>query len=216
MKCRCTLYRHPIRNSRSMGYIRNRPWAGSEVSQSKDQPGPPRKRRSNCCFPNCCICCLAKRCHRFIGANHRQIVQLDRIKPHCARSLAFGGTCEGRLLRNRPPQDLEDDRGRPAEQQYAVHRGHRTKQAPSCDRNDVAISQCRVVDEGEIDEIAALGRGIDGSIGERPNENSRICAPISMKTVAIMIVTRCSDGCWVFFSEKTRAARIVVTVRSAG
>src|SRR5262245_46781020 len=53
-------------------------------------------------------------------------------------------------------QDVVDHGGRPAEQQHAVHGGERAEQPPARRRNNIAIAQCRVVDECEVERIRVL------------------------------------------------------------
>src|SRR5258708_31258092 len=65
------------------------------------------------------------------------------------------GSVDRREVLQRLAQHLEQDGGRPAEQQDAVHRGHRPFQAPFLHRRDIAIAYRGVVDEGEIQPVAA-------------------------------------------------------------
>lgn len=75
------------------------------------------------------------------------------------------------MPRERLAQHLENDRRRPAKQQHAIHRRHRSEQAPSHDRRDIAITERRVVDESEIEKIGAFGRCIDLPISDRPDDH---------------------------------------------
>jgi taurine transport system permease protein len=88
------------------------------------------------------------------------------------RAIADGGRLvqnRGRAVRrHRPAQHFEDDGRRPAEQQHAVHRGHRSEQLPF--RRDVAIAERCVVHEGEIDEAATRRHRAGDQIGQRPDQ----------------------------------------------
>src|ERR1043165_9178103 len=68
----------------------------------------------------------------------------------------------------RGAQNLENHRGRPAEQEHAVHRRDRAEHAPLRVRENVAIAERRVVDEGEIEAVAE-GHEIDQAINEGPH-----------------------------------------------
>jgi len=59
---------------------------------------------------------------------------------------------------DRLEQNLEQHGGGPSEHQDAIHRGHRPDQPPFLDGRDVAIAERGVVDECEIQELAALRR----------------------------------------------------------
>src|SRR6516225_278812 len=52
-------------------------------------------------------------------------------------------------------QHLENNRGRPTEQQHAVHRRHRPKQAPARHRRYIAIAKRGVIDQCEVHESSA-------------------------------------------------------------
>src|ERR1700754_1636364 len=58
---------------------------------------------------------------------------------------------------DRLEQHLEQHGTGPAEHQNAVHRGHRAEELPRLHRRNVAITERGVVDEGEIQQIAARG-----------------------------------------------------------
>jgi len=70
-----------------------------------------------------------------------------------------------------PAQHLEQDGGRPAEHQDAVHRGHRPIQPPRLHRRDIAVTERSVIDEGKIEQIGAVGRRTNDCIGQRPNDS---------------------------------------------
>src|SRR5262245_41863825 len=59
----------------------------------------------------------------------------------------------GRCAYHYRTENLENDGSRPPEEKHAVHRRHRPKQAPTLDRNDVAIPQRRIVHECKIQTV---------------------------------------------------------------
>jgi manganese/iron transport system permease protein len=73
--------------------------------------------------------------------------------------------------RHGAPQNGEDQRRGPADQQNPVQRRHRREQPPLRDWQSVAIAERGVIAEGEIDEVGA-GRGrLHGGVGERPHQD---------------------------------------------
>src|SRR5882757_11539025 len=58
---------------------------------------------------------------------------------------------------DRLEQHFEKYGGRPAKHQDTVHRGHRADEPPRFHRRHIAIAERGVIDEGEIQEIAAFG-----------------------------------------------------------
>jgi hypothetical protein len=70
-------------------------------------------------------------------------------------------------LRARPAR-AAPDRGRPAEQQYAVHGRDRAEQPPALDGNDVAVAESGIVDKGEVQDVLLRRSGIHDEISHGP------------------------------------------------
>src|SRR5258706_11067271 len=82
-----------------------------------------------------------------------------------------------REVLKRLAQHLEQYRRRPAEHQNTVHRGHRSLQPPRFHGSNVAVAERCVVDEGEIQDIAAGGRWTDERIRPCPDEDFKGVRP---------------------------------------
>src|SRR3954471_16210478 len=65
------------------------------------------------------------------------------------------GGADRREMLERLAQHFEQDGSRPAEHYDTVHCGHRPNQPPRLHRRDIAVTERRVIDEGEIEQIAA-------------------------------------------------------------
>src|SRR6478609_6101588 len=93
--------------------------------------------------------------------------------------------------RHRLPQNDEDQRRGPADQHEAVQRRHRCKQTPMVERQHVAISERRVVAEGEINEVGSGRRGADRRVGIGPSKISRKWAAKSRHPTVTMTTAYC-------------------------
>src|ERR1700730_12559777 len=82
------------------------------------------------------------------------------------------GGADRREMLERLAQHLEQDGGRPTEHQDAVHRGHWPGELPSLHGRDIAVTERGVVDEGEIEQIAAGSRGTDDRADSHPAHGS--------------------------------------------
>jgi hypothetical protein len=72
---------------------------------------------------------------------------------------------------HRCSQYVENDCGRPAEEQHAIHRRHRPKQPPALHRSYVAVAKCRVVHKREIYEVSIGRCSAYNQVDHRPRNN---------------------------------------------
>jgi len=106
----------------------------------------------------------------FAGTRHgRAVARADAVATS-ARLRRFLVLHGHRVALHRSAQHLEHDRGRPPEEQHAVHRRHGAEQLPPLHWGDVAVSERRVVDECKVHEIAAGGRRVHNRVRPGPDD----------------------------------------------